>query len=279
MAVASSNVDGTTRVLSSGTSAKPETKTEGEYFLLALFFVAVGGLLGWYCSTNSSLHIADVAKLNAGISVFALVYVAAQVVERILVPIAPYLSVTKAPSGDAAPAKSPSDTTQATGRVSKTTARNALLAWSAACATPSADLGLTQGVRAAQTAVQGARGAGVDTGPIQAELDQKTTAMNAATEAATSQAKTAATWLELLNQARKNGDTTLWALASGLGMVVSGATNVHLIQILVSNWTHPTVDIIATGLVLGGGSKGLHDLITNLQDKGDSSGSGAAAAT
>jgi hypothetical protein len=249
MAAAVSNIDGRSTVTASGVSGKPETKTEIEYYVLAIAVVVIGAVAGWICSTRSSLHVTEVAQLNSGISVFALLYVGAQVVERILVPIAPLATSTTASSNT--PATTPDGTSRPTGAITKATAEKAVRAWSVACESPSIPTPIT------------------DTTPA----DDVQQAVSSAQDQATS----AATWLELLKQAKQNGNTTLWALASALGMVVSGVTNIHLIRILVVDWTHPTLDIIATGLVLGGGSKGLHDLIANLQDKGGSAGATAAA--
>ena len=239
MASATSTIDGTSNVLATGTSGKPETKTEREYYVIAVGMVVAGGIVAWLC-TSQGWHIGTPGKLASGMSVFALLYVAAQVIERILVPLAPLASTTTKPA--ATPAEAPGGSAPSGGRLDKATAQRAVQAWSVAAAAPVPS-------------------------PDPADRDAKTPE-----DAAEEQATNLATWLELLNQAKKNGNTTLWALASLLGMVVSAATNIHLMRILVESWKWPTLDIIATGLVLGGGTKGLHDLIGNLQAKGDASG-------
>jgi hypothetical protein len=81
-------------------------------------------------------------------------------------------------------------------------------------------------------------------------------------------AKTArqAAWAqELLAQTRSN-TATLWAVASALGMVAAGLLNVLLLEAIGADvgdarW----LDVLVTGLVVGGGTKGLHELIGNIQ--------------
>jgi hypothetical protein len=57
-----------------------------------------------------------------------------------------------------------------------------------------------------------------------------------------------------------------WAAATTLGMFASAQTGIYLLAMLVTKSTAPqAVDILATGLVIGGGTKPLHDLITRVQ--------------
>jgi hypothetical protein len=81
----------------------------------------------------------------------------------------------------------------------------------------------------------------------------------------------AATWQQIIDQVASN-KATLWAVASGFGMAISGATGLFLLHAIdKGKWGVPRwLDVIATGLIIGGGTKPLHDLITNLQAAKDS---------
>ena len=77
-------------------------------------------------------------------------------------------------------------------------------------------------------------------------------------------AQSAAWAQEILDQIRRN-TSTLWALASALGMIAAGWMNIRLLQAINAHDPGLLVDILVTGLVIGGGSKGLHELISNVQ--------------
>ena len=85
MAIASSVVDASgAEVSARGSSGKPVERTEFWFLVVALIFVTAGGVLG--CWLGSSSHHASPVVLRHGITVFALLYVGAQVIERLLVP-------------------------------------------------------------------------------------------------------------------------------------------------------------------------------------------------
>ncbi len=63
-----------------------------------------------------------------------------------------------------------------------------------------------------------------------------------------------------------------WGVASALGFVLSSALNITLMQsIRAQNSGQPPfwADLLITGLVVGAGTKPLHDLVTNLQKSKD----------
>jgi len=68
---------------------------------------------------------------------------------------------------------------------------------------------------------------------------------------------------------RKRGERTLvlWAAATVLGMLLSGFAGLYFVSAILATGSSisPALDVLVTGLVIGGGSKPLHDLITNVQ--------------
>jgi hypothetical protein len=258
MAVVTSHVDDSgTKVSAPGKSGKPIKQTEPLYYGVAFGFVVVGAALSFLVE-HEGWH-AGIVELSTGISAFAALYVGAQLIERILVPIAPIVSQTKVDDSNSSAPKTPAALTAGsdgvdveahmasgppvTGLVTRRTAAEALTAWSNAARAPVSDA-----VAASQKK------------PI-----------------AHQQAVNTATWAELLQQAKQNGNTTLWAIGTMLGMLIAAAGNVHMIRILATNWKWAWVDILVTGFVLGGGSKNLHDFIGTLQAKsGGSNGSAAS---
>lgn len=131
-----------------------------------------------------------------GISVFALMYVLAQGLERLLEPVASWVGSTE----------------------SETVARDQAVATA-----------LTSGMK---THVEAAAAA-------QARLDQK----------------------------RANRAVGLWATATVLAMLASAALGVYLLSILGAQDTPRSFEIAITGLAIAGGTKPLHDLISNLETK------------
>jgi hypothetical protein len=87
-----------------------------------------------------------------------------------------------------------------------------------------------------------------------------------------------------LNQRRADKAIVYWAFASILGMLLSGLLGLYLLHIIGLNgdginaqgawtaaiWTWASarhmLDLLVTGLAIGGGTKPLHDLIGNLQE-------------
>jgi hypothetical protein len=115
-----------------------------------------------------------------------------------------------------------------------------------------------------------------------AERDPKAAATRVATElVAVAQAE--------LNQRRADKAIVYWALASVLGILLSGLLGLYLLHIIglkgdgitsqgadqggvwtAAGWTWASarhlLDLLVTGLAIGGGTKPLHDLIGNLQE-------------
>jgi len=70
-----------------------------------------------------------------------------------------------------------------------------------------------------------------------------------------------------LAQLRADRTVFFWALASICGLVISGSFGFLLLQAISSKHVNQCLDLIVTGLVIGAGTKPLHDLITGIQSK------------
>jgi hypothetical protein len=66
-----------------------------------------------------------------------------------------------------------------------------------------------------------------------------------------------------------NTKVFIWALASFIAMLASGATKVYFLQAIGFNGIPDYLNVLITGLVIGGGTKPLHDLITLIEKKSD----------
>jgi hypothetical protein len=76
---------------------------------------------------------------------------------------------------------------------------------------------------------------------------------------------TAARWQRVIDEIRANTTLYAWGFATALGALASGMLGLYLMKAVgagaVPNW----LDIIATGLIVGGGSKALHDVIKSIE--------------
>jgi hypothetical protein len=88
-------------VVAAGKSGKPLVRSEAQYSALAVFVLVVGFGIGLILDDDSHKWL-----LPEGIDVFAVFFVAAQAIERLLEPIAPFFGRTQAtaPQGLDAPA-------------------------------------------------------------------------------------------------------------------------------------------------------------------------------
>jgi hypothetical protein len=72
---------------------------------------------------------------------------------------------------------------------------------------------------------------------------------------------------EAVDRIRLNRSFLAWTITSAVAMVASGYLGLGLMSTIAENATRVRVlDVIITGLVVGGGTKPLHDLIANLQE-------------
>ena len=78
-----------------------------------------------------------------------------------------------------------------------------------------------------------------------------------------------------LKRGRELTAVVVWGAATSLGFVLSSALNITLLQAIRADGSGQPpfwADLLVTGLVLGAGTKPLHDLVTNLQKSKDSKG-------
>lgn len=95
--------------------------------------------------------------------------------------------------------------------------------------------------------------------------------------AAEAQARHAANWQEVLQQAYVNA-TTVWALGAGIAFLFCAWLDVYLLSSIgVTSWNPPVkLDLLLTGVAVGGGTVPLHGLIDRLQKKDDKQASNTA---
>ena len=61
-----------------------------------------------------------------------------------------------------------------------------------------------------------------------------------------------------------------WSAATTLGMIASGLLGIYFLAMVIDGSTLPRwMDMLVTGVVIGGGSKAVHDLIENIQAGGE----------
>ncbi len=75
----------------------------------------------------------------------------------------------------------------------------------------------------------------------------------------------AATAKATIDQIRSNAGILVWGAQSGLAMIACGAMGLFLLRGVGAAGVPVPVDILVTGIAIGGGSKALHDLIKSVQ--------------
>jgi hypothetical protein len=95
--------------------------------------------------------------------------------------------------------------------------------------------------------------------------------------AAQQQAREAANWHEILQQTYVNA-STVWALGAAFAFLLCAWLDVYLLNaIAVDRWDPPIwIDLLVTGLAIGGGTVPLHNLIDRVQKKDDRQSSSTA---
>jgi hypothetical protein len=212
---------------------------KGQYISVAYVLVVGGALLGW--GLDVWLHPTAPVAVQ-GLGIFAALYVAAQAIERVIEPITEWtgtvLGGNEAPSKDAVEGNVGPDDSKATERV-----------WS------KAELRYRRAL-AIQTARSAAAGQQVGGASGKQPSKEETATVAAKAQAA-------------VEQDRRNTTVLVWGIASFLGIVLSGWLGLALLRSVGVPSTPRVLDIIVTGLAIGGGSKPLHDLISNLQASKD----------
>lgn len=73
----------------------------------------------------------------------------------------------------------------------------------------------------------------------------------------------------MVNQFRANSSALSFGLAAAIAMVACGYLGVFFLHSLGVTSTGIVLDLLITGLAVGGGTKPLHDLISNVQKAKD----------
>ncbi len=225
-------------------SAPPQGVTAG-----AVLTGAVVVLVGWVASIWAN-RAADpqALKIPAGVSVFALFYVVTQGLERLLEPFARLWDGTRAPTEKRDAASVEAERRKA-----------------------AAEVAAAEGAR---------RKVAGETGAIQ-EMLETVAGEREAMEAALDDA---AKHQAAVDRSRANRTVVLWAVASVLGMALSAVLGLYLLHAVglqddligldgrvtgglgSAAGVRHALDLLVTGLAIGGGTKPLHDLIQNLQE-------------
>ncbi len=74
-----------------------------------------------------------------------------------------------------------------------------------------------------------------------------------------------------LNETREDTKVIAWSLASTFAILGTSATGLFLMQAIGAEKVAPWLDILITGLVIGAGTKPLHDLIGYIEKKQEES--------
>jgi hypothetical protein len=103
------------------------------------------------------------------------------------------------------------------------------------------------------------------TGEMKSEMEQSLAGAMTAPEDHDSWSR-AAEAKERLDQRQRARAYVMWAAATVIGMIASAALGVYVIAaIAVERGPAVPIDILVTGLVIGGGTKPLHDLIARIE--------------
>lgn len=219
-----------------GQSGKPLTRPELAY-LVGLVVVLLAGF-GIASAVDDGT---TTWSPGPGISVFAMIFVLTAAIERLLEIFAPFIGTTKIDGGP----KSEDDQAAGDDQAADNDARATALA---AAAPPT-----WLGSRATRSQLMRARDA------------SRAGLMNAASDGARTQHLETAAWVdELLIQVRQNA-STVWAIGAAIGMALSAGLGVLLLHSLGVTAASRPVDFVITGLVIGGGTKALHELVGNMQ--------------
>ena len=191
-------------------AAEPRILPELEYMLGAYLAVVVAALLGWWIAEEWG-H--DPFTPAAGISIFALLYIFAQALERLLEPFARFVG-----------AEAPDVTGEADGpeRVDNREA-------------------------------------------VKQRVDKREAVKQRNLSLEARHAENAAKWQAAIDLVRANAAVALWAAASVLAILASAWLGIRLLTLVGVSEPHVFVDVLVTGLVIGAGTKPLHDLIKNIE--------------
>jgi hypothetical protein len=196
-----------------------------QYILFALGIAGIGFVLGLYLQNHFHHNITKLPMLATGVGSFALIYILAQAIERILVPFS-WIGGGFLGGCGTVP-----------GRPSKNSLKK------------DRQSALVKAARA----------------PASTPENEKKELSKKSAEAKHS-----------LDQYTANLTGSSFGVAAALAMVVSGYTGTFLLK-TVGLTTVGWLDVLVTGLVIAGGTKPLHDLISNISSSSQNEDSTASA--
>lgn len=79
------------------------------------------------------------------------------------------------------------------------------------------------------------------------------------------EAARAANWQAVVDSLRKDTALWAWAVSTALGALAAAWLGLYLMRAVGALGVPIALDVVVTGLILGGGSKALHDLIKNIE--------------
>jgi hypothetical protein len=189
-----------------GASDKAVVTAELRYYVAALVLVVVGVLGGWGLMQAFHPDAGALPQLAPGVGVFAVLYVLAQAIERLIEPFSPILGGVLG--------------VYASGRKRK------------------GELVVARNIALVEVKQSG-------------DEQKKRDCMDAQ---------------DALNQFRANASPMAFGIAALLAMLSAGYTGFLVLHVIGLAGVAPWVDVLITGLAVGGGIKPLHDLITNLRE-------------
>jgi hypothetical protein len=214
---------------------------QGRYLVAAYALIAVGAIGGWLIYEYRDPVPPVVVS---GLGVFAAFYVVAQGLERVLEPFqdrsGAILGGVKTPKLDICAGENQAG--QAAHEDSENVWRKSELK--------------TRRAHAITTALCGASRSPQPTVPSESQV------ADAARVAAETQAA--------VQQYRRNSTAFMWGLSSAMAILVSAAVGLALMHSVGVQDAPVLLDIIITGIIIGSGSKPLHDLISSIQVSKDS---------
>jgi hypothetical protein len=87
-----------------------------------------------------------------------------------------------------------------------------------------------------------------------------------------------ATAKKKIDEMKDDRAAVYWAIASVAGMLASGFMHIYLLKLIGITTTHAW-DVFATGLIVGSGTKPVHDLVTKLSASSSSAGDSGGTTT
>jgi hypothetical protein len=225
-----------TALPATGTASGDNTKTHADEWLVGVCMVGVViiSIAVVFIFTDDNYTTSGARTVPQGLTIFAIFFVAAQGIERLLEPVSLLFTdaddALKTAEGEVEKAKKAATAEQAENIEKK-------LASSTAKVTEAKKLDL------------------------QVKLDA------------------AATAVAKLKKSKNNRKVIFWALASSVAILASASMELYLLRTVGISSAPRYLEVLATGLIIGAGTKPLHDLVTLISAKAEAAKSGNESKT